>query len=119
MRTEIAVSEQTVQFAYALRDAAWELLKEQLSPEHLDLVMDYEALYLYPGIASGRIDAGESGRRDAPYSLMDTIAHVLTLLPRKHWPDRAIDYTEQCPMAFEALQVIAARAGGGDHAHHE
>lgn len=107
----IAISKDTIQLAWDLREAIWEHLKEQLNLQQLDEVMDYEALYIYAGKVSGSIDTNEFGREDAPRSLVDTLASVLHWLPRKHWPDRLVRYAEDGPLALEALQAYAWKAG--------
>jgi len=107
----IAISEDTIQLCWELHEAMWEHLTETLSRQALDQVRDYEALHLYANIASGRLVVNDFGREDAPRSLVDVLASVLGWLPRKHWPDRLEMYAEHAPLALEALQVYAWKAG--------
>jgi hypothetical protein len=107
----IAISEDTIQLCWDLREAIWEHLAETLSEQVLKQVRDYDALGLYANIASGRLIVDDFGRVDAPRSLVDVLAGVLRWLPRKHWPDRLERYAEDAPLALEALQVYGWKAG--------
>jgi len=106
MAPEITISKETVQLAWELREALWTTLREALTAQQLELVSEYDALFMYSGICDGRLDMGERTREEASQALLESIAHTLQILPEKHRPDRVYSYGEQVPLALEALQLL-------------
>jgi len=106
MALEIAISKETVQLAWELREALWTTLREALTAQQLELVSEYDALFMYSGVCDGSIDMGERTREEAPQAFLESIAHTLQILPEKHRPDRVYSYGEQVPLALEALQLL-------------
>jgi len=106
MTQEITISKNTVQLCWDLREGLWSALKEALTPQQLELVNEYDALFMYSGVCDGSIDMGERTRNEAPQALLESIAHTLQILPEKHRPDRVYLYGDQVPLCFEALQLL-------------